>query len=161
MINMEQTLEIDKLKEKLLELASTNKAKQKIMELTPMLSETAVISAQRETTEARMIIEYQGNPSLTNLDDAQEYLALAEKGSCLTAEQLEQVASILTTVRRLKDFLNRAKQLEISLPYYEENLDAMEDAREEINRVIRGGKVDDHASRELKSIRSEIDRLEK
>lgn len=160
MTNMEQTLEIDKLKEKLVELAYTDSAKQKIRELKPLLAENEVTAALRETTEARKIIEYAGNPPLTNLNSVKEYLTLAEQGGCLTAEQLEQIGVMLTTVRRLKDFLERAKQLEISLPYYEENLDSMDEVREEIGHMIRGGKVDDYASKELKSVRTEIERLE-
>lgn len=160
MTNMEQTLEIDKLKEKIVELAYTDSAKQKIRELKPLLAENEVAVALRETTEARKIIEYAGNPPLTNLNSVKEYLILAEQGGCLIAEQLEQIGVMLTTVRRLKDFLERAKQLEISLPYYEENLDSMDEVREEIAHMIRGGKVDDYASKELKSVRTEIERLE-
>lgn len=160
MTNMEQTLEIDKLKEKLVELAYTDSAKQKIRELKPLLAENEVTAALRQTTEARKIIEYAGNPPLTNLNSVKEYLILAEQGGCLTAEQLEQIKIMLTTVRRLKDYLDRAKRLEISLPYYEENLDSMDEVREEIARMIRGGKVDDYASKELKSARTEIERLE-
>lgn len=160
MTNMEQTLEIDKLKEKLVELAYTDSAKQKIRELKPLLAENEVTAALRQTTEARKIIEYAGNPPLTNLNSVKEYLILAEQGGCLTAEQLEQIGATLTTVRRLKDYLDRAKRLEISLPYYEENLDSMDEVREEIARMIRGGKVDDYASKELKSARTEIERLE-
>lgn len=160
MTNMEQTLEIDKLKEKLVELAYTDSAKQKIRELKPLLAENEVTAALRQTTEARKIIEYAGNPPLTNLNSVKEYLILSEQGGCLTAEQLEQIGAMLTTVRRLKDYLDRAKRLEISLPYYEENLDSMDEVREEIARMIRGGKVDDYASKELKSARTEIERLE-
>ena len=53
MTNMEQTLEIDKLKEKLVELAYTDSAKQKIRELKPLLAENEVTAALRQTTEAR------------------------------------------------------------------------------------------------------------
>lgn len=160
MINMEQTLEIDKLKEQLLEHAYMEGAKERIRELKPMLSESAVRGAQRETTEARLILEDQGLPPFASLDHADQYLMLAEKGACLTASQLEETASVLTTVKRLKDYLNRAKHLDISLPYYEENLDAMEEIREEIQRTIRGGNVDDYATKLLRSLRQETGHLE-
>lgn len=160
MINIEQTLEIDRLKEQLAELACTDHAKQKIRQLQPLLTETAVTAALRETTEARKIMEQIGTPPLTNLNSVKEDLTLAEQGGCLTPGQLEQIGAMLTTVRRLKDFLNRAKQLELSLPYYEENLDAMDEVREEIARIIRGSRVDDYASRELKAVRGEMERLE-
>lgn len=160
MINMEQTLEIDRLKEQLLEYAHMEETKKRIRELRPMLSESAVLAAQRETTEARLILENQGLLPFASLDHADQYLMLAEKGGCLTESQLEETASVLTMVKRLKDYLNRAKSLGVSLPYYEENLDAMEEVREEIERTIRGGKVDDYATRLLKSLRQDIEHLE-
>ena len=160
MINVETILEINILKEKLAEYTYTQAAKKKIENLVPFLSETEVLAGQRETTEARMIIENLGNPPLSSVDDVEEYMMIAEKGGCLTAEQLEQMAIMLTAVKRLKDFLNKAKQLEIGLPYYDESLDSMEDVREEINHTVRSGKVDDNATKTLKSVRSEIQRLE-
>ncbi|MDE6129539.1 MAG: DNA mismatch repair protein MutS, partial [Lachnospiraceae bacterium] len=70
-----------------------------------------------------------------------------------------QIGSALAAVKRLKDYLNRCKQYEASLPYYEENLDEQELLAEQIRLQIRNGRVDDEASRLLKSLRSEMERL--
>lgn len=156
----EQILEFDKIKNKLKGYAYTDAAKEKIAALQMFLSENEVNAAQRDTSEARKILDVMGNPPLTALEGMEEIINVATHGGVLTEEQFEHVEMTLTTVRRLKDFLVRCKQLEISLPYYEENLDSMEDVREEINRIIRNGKVDDFASKTLKSIRSELERVE-
>ena len=87
-------------------------------------------------------------------------MAASEKGDCLTPFQLERVETVLAAVRRLKTYLDRGKQLENPVAYYEENLDALEGLREEIGRQIRGGMVDDYASRELGQIRGRIARCE-
>lgn len=160
MINSEDVLGFNIIKNKLIDYTCTDMAKRQIEELCPILSETELYAKLRETTEAKMIIEKIGNPPLSSLKGVGEAIEMAEKGGCLQEDQLEQIAITLTTVRRMKDFLNRCKKLEIGLPYYEENLNSMDEVREEINRIIRNGKVDDYATKTLKSLRSEIDVLE-
>lgn len=158
-MGVQETLEIDKLKERFLQHACTRQAKEKINGLVPLLSETEVRRAQRETTEAKTIIEHLGNPPLTDFDQVEPYLAAAEKGSCLLADQLEHIGGVLAAVKRLKAYLNKSKYLEISLSYDEENLNPLEDLQEEIRRSVRNGKVDDFASKELTSLRRQIEQL--
>ena len=101
-----------------------------------------------------------GSPPLTALDGIADLMLLAEKGGCLAAPELERIANTLTAVKRMKDYLNRGKRFDISLPWYEENLDSLDEIREELNRKIRSGLVDDYASKLLKSLREGIERTE-
>lgn len=160
MINVERVLEFDKIKENWKAFAFTDGAKKMIDETTICLSENELIARQRETTEARTMIEKMGNPPMVSLNGIGELFALASKGGCLIPEQLETVGSSLTAISRMKSYLNRCKQLPLSLPYYEENLDAMEEIRNGIQAQIRNGRVDDNASKLLRSLRSDIDRAE-
>lgn len=160
MINIETVLEFNVIKDKLHELAYTSKAKQEIKELQPFMSEVEVKARLHETTEAKYLVEKEGNPPLTDVHEVDELIQIASKGGCLTAPQLESVAVMLTAVKRLKEYLNRCKKYELSLPYYEENLECMEETREELSNKIRGGKVDDYATKLLRSLRSDIERME-
>ena len=160
MTDTEKILEFDRIKEKLAELACTDKARQQIQELKPSLSELEVKASQRETTEARKMIEICGNPPVTALQGVDEWIEFASKGGCLTPQQLEQISMVLAAVRRLKDYLRRGKEHEIGLAYYEENLDGLDDIREELGSKIRNERVDDYASKTLKSLREAIDRAE-
>ena len=160
MTDTEKILEFDRIKEKLAELACTDKARQQIQELKPSLSELEVKASQRETTEARKMIEICGNPPVTALQGVDEWIEFASKGGCLTHRQLEQISMVLAAVRRLKDYLRRGKEHEIGLAYYEENLDGLDDIREELGSKIRNERVDDYASKTLKSLREAIDRAE-
>ena len=153
-------LEFDRIIGRLEEMAYTEKAKEMIRELAPGLSEAEVKAQLKNTTEARTMLENCGMPPITALEGIMELLEMAGKGICLTAEQLEKIASTLTAVKRLKDYLCRAKAYDISLPYYEENLDSLEEIREELYEKIRNGKVDDYASGLLKSLREGIERTE-
>ncbi len=158
-MNTEQILEFDKIKEVWLGLALTDAAKEEIRMTQPCLSERELSRRQRETSEARILIEKGGNPPLVSLSGIREYLMTAEKGGCLTPDQLEETGIALVAVMRLKQYLERCQQFQIPLAYYAENLDALEEVKELIALQIRSGRVDDGASRLLKSLRSEIERL--
>lgn len=160
MIYAETVLEFDNIKEKLIEYTYTEEAAYEAKGLTPMLSVREVEGKIRETSEAKVMIEKMGNPPLTSLDEAAQFIQMAEKGACLTGEQIEKTASVLTAIRRLRDYLNQCKQLELSLAYYEENLDDLPLVREEIHQSVRGGKVEDGASPLLKSLRRDCERME-
>ncbi len=158
--NTENTLEFAHIKEMLTGYACTGGARSTIQSLAPFLDEVKVIAAQRETKEAKILMENLGSPPMTALDGIEEMTELAVRGGCLTAEQLEAVGISLNAVKRLKTYLERGKIYDLSLPYYNENLDALESLREEIPRIIRSGRVDDYASKLLRSLRSAIESTE-
>ena len=59
--------------------ALTEKAKQEIEIMQPLLSESELLAKQRETTEAKLLLEKEGNPPLISLNDMRKFLATAEK----------------------------------------------------------------------------------
>ncbi|WP_349944018.1 DNA mismatch repair protein MutS [Lacrimispora sp. BS-2] len=155
-----QILEFNLILEKLEEFAHTEAAKVKIRNLTPCLKEGEVKKSLRDTTEARTIIDRMGLPPAVSMNGLQEIMNTARQGGCLSAEELEQTGGMLTAVKRFKDFLNRCKYLELGLPYYEQDLNPLEDLAREIYESVRNGKVEDSASKHLKNIRQDVARLE-
>ena len=155
-MNLDKVLEFDKVKERWKELAVTEFAHEEIDEATYILSETELRKALKDTTDAKELIEKLGTPPLQNVAEIKEVMQAAGKDECLTPYQLERVGMILSAVRRLKDYLERGKAFQNSLAYYEENLDAVDDLREEIARQIRNERVDDYASKELSQLRMQI-----
>lgn len=156
----ESLIEFDKIKEIWGGFALTKSAKMKISGMKPFLSESELLVRLKETTESRLLLEKEGNPPLISLNDVREFLVTAEKEGILSAEQLTAISSSLVAVKRLKDYLQRCKRYEVSLAYYDENLEDLKEIRTEIEGKIRNGRVDDFASRKLKSLRSEIERIE-
>ncbi|WP_313582600.1 endonuclease MutS2 [Lacrimispora sp.] len=155
-----QILEFNLILEKLEEFAHTEAAKVKIRNLTPCLKEGEVKKSLRDTTEARTIIDRIGLPPAVSMNGLKEIMNTARQGGCLSAEELEQTGGMLTAVKRFKDFLNRCKYLELGLPYYEQDLNPLEDLAREIYESVRNGKVEDSASKHLKNIRQDVARLE-
>jgi len=155
-----QILEFDKIKEQLKDLCLTERAKDVANGLVPFLDEGEALHALKETTEARSLLDQMGLPPLAALDGINKLLHTAEQGGCLTAEELEHIGMMLTAVRRLKDYLCRCKMMELGLPYYEVDLDPLNDLREELAVKIRSGRVDDYASKLLRELRSRVEQLD-
>lgn len=159
-MKIEKQIEFDKIKEKWMNLALTEDARETIKGMRFYLSEGELRKQLRDTTNSRKLMEKLGTPPLQDVAEAKEIMAAAQRGDCLTPYQLERVEKVLVAVRRLKDYLTRGKIYENPLAYYEENLEAMDELREEIARQIRGGEVDDYASGQLQQIRNQIIKCE-
>jgi len=156
----ERILEVDKIKELWLAYSMTEHAKTRVREMVPYLSEMELIAALRETTESKQLIEKCGNPPLVSLAGMDEVLLVVSKDDCLSAAQLEMVKAALVAVRRLKDYLERGKAYDISLAYYAENLDALDELRREIEQSIWNEQVADNASARLQELRRNIQNCE-
>ena len=108
----------------------------------PCLSEQELRAKLKDTTEAKIILEKCGNPSLTSLEGIKELLVIAQKGGCLSAAQLEKLGMTLVSFRRMKAYLERGKAYNLSLPYYEENLDSLEELEQMTVGSLRNAVVD-------------------
>ena len=114
-MNIEKQLEFDKIREKWMELAVTDKAREEIRLTDICLDETDLRRKMRETSEGKDLIEKLGTPPLQNVSEIKEIVTLAEKGSCLTPYQLERVEKVLIIMSRLKDYLKKGTSFGISL----------------------------------------------
>jgi dsDNA-specific endonuclease/ATPase MutS2 len=155
-----QILEFNRIIEKLEELALTEGAKERIRNLTPELKEAEVRRNLRDTTQARMILDRMGQPPAVAMNGLTAIFKSVLQESLLMPEELESVGTMLTGVKRYKDFLNRCKYLELSLAFYEENLNPLENLAKELFESIRNKRVDDSASKYLRNVRQEIVRME-
>ena len=155
-----QTIEFNKIIDRLVEFSYTNKAKEKFLNLEPYISETEVNLNLRETSEAREMLDKIGTPPLVTMQEVDKLIIVAEKGGMLQPEELEYLATILVSVKRLKDYLERGKTYQLPIAFYADELTDLEMVREEIRRAIRGNKVDDYASGTLKDLRKDINLTE-
>ena len=155
-MNTEQQIEFDKIKEIWAQLAVTGAAREEIANTSVILDEAELNVKLRETANSREMMEKLGNPPLQDVTEVRKILTEAGKGACLTPYQLERVEKVLVAVERLKYYLAGGRQYENPLAYYDENLDGLNDLRENICRQIRCEEVDDHASNVLYDVRTRI-----
>lgn len=157
---IENQIEFNKVKEIWAGLAITKEAKDRIKDKWIILDESTLRAELKNTSDAKEMIEKLGNPPLQDVSEILEILEIASKGECLTPYRLESVQSILSCLERLSSYLNRGKQYNNSLAYYDETLFTYEELKEEIVRQIRPEQVDSHASKDLFDIRMKIEQLE-
>lgn len=159
-MNVEKQIEFDKIKEMWEALALTEQAKESIRSAGIYLSEDELQKELKDTSDGKELMEKLGTPPLQNVREIKEVLLAARQGNCLTPCQFEQTEKFLAAARRLKGYLERGKMYRNPLSYYDENLDSLNDLKEEICRQIRGGAVDDNASKELLHIRGQMAKCE-
>ena len=157
---IENQIEFNKVKEIWAGFAITKEAKDRIKDKWIILDESTLRAELKNTSDAKEMIEKLGNPPLQDVSEILEILKIASKGECLTPYRLERVQSILSCLERLSSYLNRGKQYNNSLAYYDETLFTYEELKEEIVRHIRPEQVDSHASKDLFDIRMKIEQLE-
>lgn len=136
--------------------AITKEAQDKISNMEPFLSEDVLRKNMRDTTQARKLLESEGAPPLPNMEGIHEYIEKAVRGELLLPEQLEQIGLFLNAVQRLKAYLAKGEERQISIAFYNDNLYLPETLKSEIARCIRNNRVDDYASAYLKDIRKQV-----
>lgn len=141
---------------KLEERANSESARRKIREMKLELSEVKLRKRLRDTTQARQMLDQVGNPPIPAMDGIENFLTRSVSGELLSAEEIEKIGGFLAAVSRMKSYLERGRILEISLAYYCENLEVLDELRLQIEQSIRGGEVEDSASGLLRQLRREL-----
>ncbi len=159
---MNQTFEItgfEYIKKILAEYANTDEAKQRASKLEPMLKESELRKSQRDTTQARLMLDEVGAPPIPRMERIREYIDRAVMGELLMPEEMEAVGVFLVAVKRMKSYLEKGKEKQIGLAFYSDNLVFPENLYAEIERSIRDGRVDDYATSTLRDIRRDLQLL--
>lgn len=146
--------------EQLVAFANSQEAKEKIRNLTPYLDEGELRRNMRDTTQGRQMLELLGTPPLPVMEQAGHLVEKAVLGELLLPEEMEEVGVFLTAVNRMHSYLERGKAHQIPAAYYSDNLNLLTELKEEIERSIRHGQIDDHATGALWGIRRELRALE-
>lgn len=154
------TLEFDIIKTMLSERAVSDIGKQKLLTLTPLLSLSEVNGKIKETTEAKAILTALGTPPLPSMKDIPQLLELATLGSMLLPDQLLFISQFLTATKRVKSYLLKAEFLQTNIAFYGNSFADLSALTEEINRCLRGTRVEDEASKELKGIRRKLEQIQ-
>lgn len=152
-------LEFSNIKSQLASYALGENAKKKCKSLHPWLSEDKCRQQMKQTTGARQILDAQGNPPITAMQDMDEILTLCHAGAMLIPTQLTQVAQFLVACTRVKNYLEKAVDTNESIAGYGGSFYLLPQLGGEINRCIRAEGVDNGASPALGAIRRKIEHL--
>ena len=153
-------LEFHEIKNKLKENTSTQAARERIDRLCPILKEEELCNKLEETNEARKMLDILGNPPNGSGDKVREIAEMADKGDMLSMEELEKIKLFAVLTIRTIRYLEHGGELGLKLASFGNGMTSLESLKTEIERCIRGGRVDDYASKELLEIRKKIDLTE-
>lgn len=151
-------LEFDKIKKNLIEYTVTEKANERLNELVPIMNESELRVRMGETTEARSLLDVQGTPPLSKVNKIREYVDGALRGELLSIDELESIKLFATGCNRIIRYLNKSEDMNLKISEYGKGMIDLVLIKDEIERCIRNGSVDDYASKELKEVRRKIEK---
>lgn len=155
-----ELLEYNKVKEILKSFALSDITKEDIEKLQPAVDIRLIEKNIRETTEARAVVDISSSVPIHSLKGVKDVKQKLEKGGILSPEDLSIVASLLDEVKKLKRFMRDKGYAAPTISTYALSTYELDEVREEIERCIVNGRVDDKASSELSKIRKKINILE-
>lgn len=152
-----KTLEFDKIKQLLIEHASSTLGERRIKELKPSSSFTEVVMMQEETDEAAQVLRLKGNVPLSGIYDIRPHIKRAAIGGILNPIELMQIASTMYVGRTMKRFIEGLIDEEMDLPILAEKAEqiaVLTSLEHQIkNAIDDNGDVLDSASETLRHIR--------
>nr|WP_312292153.1 endonuclease MutS2 [Clostridium chromiireducens] len=148
------------LKEIVKEYCVSGLGKRLIDKLEPSSNIKIVNQMLDETTEGRRLLDASYTIPLEGIFNILPFIEKIEKGASLEAEDLTIISNFLRGCRKVKTFMKDKEGYAKTLSAYGENIFDLEYIEDEINRSIRGSRVDSNASKELKKIRRHIDMCE-
>ncbi|MCJ7814357.1 MAG: endonuclease MutS2, partial [Candidatus Atribacteria bacterium] len=151
-------LEFSKIKKQLKEKIFTASGELIVEKITPKIDLQPIFNAQRETTEMREIIFYEGTPPFSRLEDlTSELKKSVVKGSILDASKIIKILKVLITSRLVKNFLMKTKDKYPLIKEKAEKIRTFAELEKEIIQCIgEDGVVLDQASPELRKIRRNL-----
>lgn len=154
-----QTLEYNKIINKLAEYASSDTAVKMCKDLVPMNDINLIKQAQTATSDAVSRLWKKGSISFSGIRDIKPSLKRLEIGSTLGTGELLSISSVLKVALRVKNW-GRTDDENItddSLSYMFNSLEPLSKLNNEIERcILSEEEISDDASPELKNIRRRI-----
>ena len=152
-----KVLEFEKIREKLLQRASSELTGKSIEDLMPEYILPVVEERLTETTEAVSVIMRKGSVPLGNFPDIKPSVVYSDKGGVLTMSQLLQISYHLGLAARVKSFLSSDLPDLVLLKSMAGVLETNRKLEDRITTsILSENEMADSASPELKKIRRSI-----
>lgn len=152
-----QTLEFDKILDRLEEHASFSAGKEAVLALKPAVELGRVQSLQAQTSEARLLLEARPSTHLGGAHDVRDAVRRAEIGSILTPAELLDIGTTLGASARVRSAVLKD---DLEIPWLRNQAGRMAENRPLVEALDQTfserGEVLDSASPTLRRIRSDI-----
>ena len=149
-------LELDKVLALLADHASSPAAKERCLAVRPLDDAEYIRLLQAQTSAACKLITLKGSPSFGGIVDVGASLSRADRGGCLSPEELLRVATVLKAARTAKEYAE-GDAVESGLDIFFRQLTPNKFFEERIfTSILSKDEIADAASSELASIRRKI-----
>lgn len=155
-----EKLQYDELKGMVKSHCVSSLGKELIDKLQPSTNMKVVQNRLNETTEARKLLDAESHLPLKGVSNINLQMEKLEKGMILSPSELVAISDFLRGCRTIKKFMLDKEFFAPVLHSYSHSMMEFRDIEENINYSIRGNRVDSEASKELKRIRNQIDKVE-
>lgn len=155
-----ELLEYNKVKDIIKGFSISEIGKNLIDELQPSVDIKIIEKDMNETTEARAIVNITSSIPLHSLTGIKSVKEKITKGIVLNEEDLSLLSGLLKDIYKMKRFMEQKEEVAPNISLYSTSLFELEDLKEEIDRCIVYGRVDDKASSKLSKVRKKIRILE-
>ncbi len=153
------TLEFNKIKQKLTNYAVSSMAKDMAKNLLPSTDISEIERLQAETTDATSMTLRKGRIPLGALKDMRASIKRSNMGGTLNIEELLYIGDLLRTSKQVKNYFKDDRKDEVyeSIDPLFELIQTVPKLEDEINRcIISDQEISDDASNSLRAIRNEI-----
>jgi DNA mismatch repair protein MutS2 len=155
-----KVLEFTKVKEQLLNHASSSLGMEKIKNLMPSIDFDEVVALQAETDEAATVLRIKGNVPLSGVYDIRAHVKRSVIGGVLSPQELIQIASTIHASRQMKRFIEELAAERTELPILSKQVERiipLTNLEQAIKYAIdESGEVLDGASDLLRSLRHQL-----
>lgn len=151
------TLEFDKILSLLADCAPFDGCSEVIKQITPSVSRDFIVNMQKQTSEAKQLVNTKGAPSFYGIKDISSALFRAEKGASLNTLELLSIADVLRATSSVSHYFGDAVTGESSLFEFSSKLVPNKYLFESITTAVIGEDlIADTATSELYDIRRKM-----
>ena len=152
-------LDFDEIRRRLADQTTFYEARRLALEIRPSFDPDEVETLQRETADARALLEEIGDLTLQSDTDTSEAVTRAALGGVLTGNELLAVAESLEVHRRASSAVRRAANVAPLMAELAGLIPDLQEIQRQVrSKITRRGEVSENATPSLRALRSQVSR---
>ena len=150
-------LDFDQIRDRLADQTTFYEARRLALEIQPSFDPGYVQTLQRETADARALLEEIGDLTLQSDTDTSEAVTRAALGGVLTGNELLAVAESLEVHRRARSSVRRADKVAPMMAELARIIPDLQEIQRQVrSKITRRGEVSDTATPSLRALRNQV-----
>ncbi|WP_151733357.1 endonuclease MutS2 [Paenibacillus tengchongensis] len=149
-------LEYGVIKEELARYVVSYEGRRQVDELVPMIYPPAIQRALEETEEARELLDRGASVPIPSLEGMDVLMSLLGSGYLFSEQELTALTVFLGSCAQLRKYMSTKEQSSPRVASYAVSLQELKPLKEEIERCIRFGVIETHASKGLERARKKL-----